>query len=41
MQRGPLTLRERVAALSGGLLLRSAETGTRLVITLPRKLTAS
>jgi signal transduction histidine kinase len=35
MNRGPLTLRERVAALRGHLLLRTGEAGTDLLITLP------
>jgi signal transduction histidine kinase len=35
MEKGPLTLRERVAELRGDLQLVSAETGTRLSITLP------
>ena len=35
MNQGPLTLRERVAALGGQLLLRTGETGTELSITLP------
>ena len=34
MKRGPLTLRERVAALHGGLQLETYSTGTRVVITL-------
>jgi signal transduction histidine kinase len=35
MDRGPLTLRERVAELQGRLLLRTSETGTELSIELP------
>jgi signal transduction histidine kinase len=35
MDRGPLTLKERVAELHGDLRLRSAETGTELHIRLP------
>jgi signal transduction histidine kinase len=35
MERGPLTLKERVAELRGDLKLRSAETGTELLIRLP------
>jgi signal transduction histidine kinase len=35
MNQGPLTLRERVAALRGDLMLRSNENGTQILITLP------
>jgi signal transduction histidine kinase len=35
MNRGPLTLKERVAELSGDLKLCSMETGTELLISLP------
>jgi signal transduction histidine kinase len=35
MNQGPLTLRERVAALNGDLMLRSQDSGTQLLITLP------
>ena len=35
INQGPLTLRERVAALRGDLMLRSNETGTQILITLP------
>jgi signal transduction histidine kinase len=35
LNRGPLTLRERVAELHGDLSLRSTEAGTELLITLP------
>jgi len=35
MNRGPLTLRERVAKLRGDLKLRSMETGTALLINVP------
>ncbi|HWW84199.1 MAG TPA: histidine kinase [Vicinamibacterales bacterium] len=35
MDRGPLTLKERVAELQGDLRLRSLETGTELLIRLP------
>lgn len=35
MKQGPLTLRERVAELKGDLILRSHESGTQLLITLP------
>jgi signal transduction histidine kinase len=35
MDRGPLTLKERVAELHGDLTLRSSESGTELLITLP------
>lgn len=35
MNAGPLTLRERVAGLSGDLHLRSSDTGTQLLIRLP------
>ena len=35
MNQGPLTLRERVAALRGNLQLRTGEAGTELSITLP------
>jgi signal transduction histidine kinase len=35
MGRGPLTLRERVAELGGGLQLDSSQTGVRVVVTLP------
>jgi len=38
MQKGPLILRERVAALRGGLLLQTNNAGTRIVITLPSAL---
>jgi signal transduction histidine kinase len=38
MQKGPLTLRERVAALGGGLQLQTSTRGTRLAITLPNAL---
>jgi signal transduction histidine kinase len=33
--QGPLTLRERVAALHGDLMLRSTDNGTQILITLP------
>jgi two-component system sensor histidine kinase DegS len=35
MNQGPLTLRERVAALHGDLMLRSNDNGTQILITLP------
>jgi signal transduction histidine kinase len=35
INQGPLTLRERVAALRGDLMLRSNEAGTQILITLP------
>lgn len=35
LDKGPLTLRERVAELGGGLQLTSSATGTELAITLP------
>jgi signal transduction histidine kinase len=35
LNRGPLTLKERVAELQGDLKLRSMETGTELSISLP------
>jgi signal transduction histidine kinase len=35
MDKGPLTLKERVAALGGNLTLRSQDSGTLLLITLP------
>ena len=35
MDTGPLTLKERVSDLGGGLVITSTETGTELVITLP------
>jgi signal transduction histidine kinase len=35
INQGPLTLRERVAALRGDLMLRSNESGTQILITLP------
>jgi two-component system, NarL family, sensor histidine kinase DegS len=35
INQGPLTLRERVAALHGDLMLRSNENGTQILITLP------
>jgi signal transduction histidine kinase len=35
LNKGPQTLRERVAALNGDLILRSHEAGTQLLITLP------
>ena len=35
INQGPLTLRERVAALRGDLMLRSNENGTQILITLP------
>jgi len=35
LERGPLTLKERVAELHGGLQLDSSQTGVRLVVTLP------
>jgi two-component system NarL family sensor kinase len=38
MQKGPLTLRERVAALRGGLELQTSSTGTQLSIALPSAL---
>jgi signal transduction histidine kinase len=38
MQKGPLILRERVAALRGGLLLQTNTAGTRIIITLPSAL---
>jgi signal transduction histidine kinase len=38
MKKGPLILRERVAALRGGLLLQTTNAGTRVVITLPSAL---
>jgi signal transduction histidine kinase len=41
MNRGPLTLKERVAGLSGDLKLRSLETGTELLISIPVAKTAS
>jgi signal transduction histidine kinase len=41
MEKGPLTLRERVAALGGGLHLETNTSGTRVVITLANALVAS
>jgi signal transduction histidine kinase len=38
LQKGPLTLRERVAALGGGLQLHTSTSGTQLAITLPNAL---
>jgi signal transduction histidine kinase len=38
MEKGPLILRERVAALRGGLLLQTTNAGTRIVITVPSAL---
>jgi glucose-6-phosphate-specific signal transduction histidine kinase len=38
MNKGPLTLRERVAALRGGLRLDTSSHGSRLMITLPTAL---
>lgn len=35
MKRGPVTLRERISALRGTLLIDSQETGVRLDIVLP------
>ena len=35
INQGPLTLKERVSELQGGLTLRSQDTGTELLITLP------
>ena len=35
MQAGPVTLKERVSALGGGLVISSSEAGARLDITLP------
>lgn len=35
MDQGPLTLKERVAELGGDLLLKSGESGTEMIITLP------
>jgi signal transduction histidine kinase len=35
MRQGPLTLKERVAALQGHLVLQSNDTGTQILITLP------
>ncbi len=35
MRKGPLTLKERVAALKGDLILRSTDNGTQILITLP------
>jgi len=40
MRQGPLTLRERVESLRGDLLLRSNESGTQILITLPLAATA-
>ena len=38
MQKGPLTLRERVTMLGGHLVLRTSPAGTHLSIALPRAL---
>ena len=35
MKAGPVTLKERVSALGGGLVISSSESGARLDITLP------